>query len=98
MSTTLQPISVKAGAQFFDTEEPAENRAIVGEAVGVFFLAEYAGIDPETGEELIYDLDGNIVVLNATNSVSERKVMGKPYPDLYGGIKNTFEYKNFGFV
>ncbi len=73
-----------------------ENRAIVGQPVGVFFLAEFAGVDTETGEELIYDLDGNIIVLNATNSVSERKVMGKPYPDFYGGINNSFEYKNFG--
>ena len=73
-----------------------ENRAIVGQPVGVFFLAEFAGIDIETGEELIYDLEGNIIVLNATNSVSERKVMGKPYPDFYGGINNSFEYKNLG--
>ena len=73
-----------------------ENRAIVGQPVGVFFLAEFAGIDPTTGDELIYDLQGNKVVLNATNSISERKVMGKPYPDFYGGINNTFEYKNFG--
>jgi len=73
-----------------------ENRAIVGQPVGVFFLAEFAGIDTETGDELIYDLEGEKVVLNATNSVSERKVMGKPYPDFYGGINNSFEYKNFG--
>ena len=73
-----------------------ENRAIVGQPVGVFFIAEYAGIDVENGDELIYDLDGNIVVLDATNSISERKIMGKPYPDFYGGIKNTFEYKNLG--
>ena len=73
-----------------------ENRAIVGQPVGVFFLAEFAGIDPVTGEELIFDLEGNKVVLNATNSVSERKVMGKPYPDFYGGINNSFEYKKIG--
>ncbi|GIS08416.1 MAG: SusC/RagA family TonB-linked outer membrane protein [Flavobacteriales bacterium] len=73
-----------------------ENRAIVGQPVGVFFLAEFAGIDPETGEELIFDLEGNKVVLNATNSVSERKVMGKPYPDFYGGINNSFEYNRVG--
>ncbi len=72
-----------------------ENRAIVGEPVGVFFIAEFAGID-ENGNEMIYDLDGNIVLLDAVNSVSERKVMGKPYPDFYGGIKNSFEYKNIG--
>ena len=67
--------------------------AIVGEPVGVFYLTEFAGIDPNTGKELIYDLDGNIVELNATNSVSERKSMGKPYPDFYGGFNNSFTYK-----
>ncbi|MEC8610755.1 MAG: SusC/RagA family TonB-linked outer membrane protein [Bacteroidota bacterium] len=73
-----------------------ENRAIVGQPVGVFFLAEFAGIDEETGQEMIYDLKGNRVELTAANSVSERKVMGKPYPDFYGGLNNHFEYKNFG--
>ena len=73
-----------------------ENRAIVGQPVGVFFLAEYAGIDEETGQEMIYDLEGKRVELTAANSVSERKVMGKPYPDFYGGLNNQFEYKNFG--
>ena len=73
-----------------------ENRAIVGQPVGVFFLAEYAGINEESGQEMIYDLQGNRVELTAANSVSERKVMGKPYPDFYGGLNNHFEYKNFG--
>ena len=51
-----------------------ENRGIVGEPVGVFYLAEFAGIDPNTGKELIYDLDGNIVELNGQiQSVRERK-------------------------
>ncbi len=72
-----------------------ENRAIVGEPVGVFFIAEFAGLD-ENGNEMIYDLDGNLVLLDAANSVSERKVMGKPYADFFGGIKNSFEYKNLG--
>jgi len=73
-----------------------ENRAIVGQPVGVFFLAEYAGINEESGQEMIYDLQGNRVELTAANSVSERKVMGKPYPDFYGGLNNHLEYKSFG--
>ena len=28
--------------------------------------------------------------------MSERKVMGKPYPDFYGGINNSFEYNRVG--
>ncbi len=73
-----------------------ENRAIVGQPVGVFFIAESAGIDPETGQEMIYDLEGNIVPLDASNSVTERKPMGQPYPTFFGGIKNEFEFKNLG--
>jgi TonB-linked SusC/RagA family outer membrane protein len=72
-----------------------ENRAIVGYPVGIFMLAEYAGIDPESGEILIYDLQGNKVVLTAANSVSERKPMGQPYPKFFGGMNNSFSYKNF---
>ena len=73
-----------------------ENRSIVGEPVGVFYMAEFAGIDPGTGEEMIYDLEGNIVPITEANSVSERKALGKPYPDFFGGLKNSFEYKGLG--
>jgi len=56
-------------------------------------LAEYAGVDPATGEEMIYDLEGNKVIATPTNTVSERKAIGQPYPKFFGGFGNTLEYK-----
>lgn len=73
-----------------------ENRAIEGQPVGAFYMAEYAGIDPETGLEMIYDLEGNTVVANSTNTVSERQVVGTPYPLFFGGLKNSWEWKGLG--
>lgn len=72
------------------------NAAVVGYPVGVWLLAQYAGIDPQTGQVLIYDSTGkNKVVANATNTVEYEKPVGRPYPILQGGLTNTFKFYNF---
>lgn len=72
--------------------------AFVGQQVGVFYLAEYAGVDPATGEELIYDLNGTkVAALSATQINAARKpIVDKPSaPKFFGGLNNTFAYKSF---
>lgn len=78
------------------------NRAIEGEPLGVFFLREYAGVDPETGDALFYvnekDEDGNIVDPEATTADFEeanRVVAGSPHPAFQGGLGNEFSFRNF---
>ena len=73
------------------------NRAVEGEAIGVFFGPEYAGVDPDNGDAL-YSLntenaDGSLS-RETTNDVSEaqRVVIGDPNPDFIGGITNNFSY------
>jgi TonB-linked SusC/RagA family outer membrane protein len=67
-------------------------RAVEGQPIGVFFMQEFAGVDPETGDALYYDKDGK-----TTNDYSkaERRVVGKSNPDFTGGFTNTFSYKGF---
>ncbi|RZK47409.1 MAG: TonB-dependent receptor [Pedobacter sp.] len=67
-------------------------RAVEGEPIGVFFLQEFAGVDPETGDALYYDKDGKTT---ATYSQAERRVVGKSNPDFTGGFGNNFSYKGF---
>ncbi len=67
-------------------------RAVEGEPIGVFFLQEFAGVDPETGDALYYDKDGKTT---ANYSLAERRVVGKANPDFTGGFGNNFSYKGF---
>ena len=71
------------------------NEAVVGQPVGVWLLAKYAGVDPETGKTLIYDLSGNKVVATAGNTVADAVPVGRPYPYFQGGINNEFKIAGF---
>jgi TonB-linked SusC/RagA family outer membrane protein len=72
---------------------PNRNRAIVGYPVGVYWLAQYAGVDPATGNPLIYDFSGHKILATPTSVETYAKPMGRPYPIFQGGFTNTFSYK-----
>ena len=74
---------------------PNRNRAIVGYPVGVYWLAQYAGVDPATGSPLIYDFSGHKIAATQTSVETYAKPMGRPSPLFSGGITNTFSYKGF---
>ena len=72
----------------------------VGQPIGVFYGAEYAGVDPANGDALWYvnakDASGNITNPTATtNDFNDANfvVLGNPTPKLIGAITNTFAYK-----
>lgn len=66
------------------------SRAIEGEPIGVFFTVKYAGVNPDNGDALYYDLEGNTT---STYSDEFRQIVGDPNPDFTGGLTNTFSYK-----
>ena len=69
-----------------------------GHATGVYYLAEYAGVDPATGQELIYDLHRNKVPAVSAAQIDEARIphYNKPsVPKLFGGINNSFTCKGF---
>lgn len=74
----------------------------VGEPLGVFYGAEYAGVDPANGDAIWYvnqkDDNGNIVNPGATTNdfaAANFVVLGHPTPDLMAGLTNTIGYKGF---
>ncbi|QHJ06857.1 SusC/RagA family TonB-linked outer membrane protein [Hymenobacter busanensis] len=75
---------------------PGDARIIKGYPVGTNFLAEYAGVDPETGDPLIRALDGSLIRLRydtpASAQQNNRKPVGRPFPKLQGGLDNTFTF------
>ncbi len=81
-----------------------------GNQLNTWYLAEFAGIDPEKGVEMIYEIDydhyletGETVktgrkIPATLSNVSKHKVIleGKTdIPKYYGGLTNTFSYKGF---
>ena len=71
-------------------------KLIVGSSVYDFFIREWAGVDPENGTPLWYKDDGSGD--RTTTSVfadADQYFQGSSLPDFYGGISNTFTYKNF---
>lgn len=71
----------------------------VGHPLGVFFGAEYAGVDPNNGDALWYINDPENPGRQTTNDYNEANfvVLGNPMPEWIGGITNTFSYKGFDF-
>ena len=69
-----------------------------GESAGQFFLYDWAGVNPLTGNPQWNLPDGTVTEIppgKSSNSVQYRKPMGDAMPDFFGGITNTFTYKNW---
>ena len=78
------------------------NIVMVGQPIGVFYGAEYAGVDPANGDALWFvntkDAGGNITDhKTTTNNFNEANfvALGSPTPNLIGAITNTLGYKGF---
>jgi len=72
----------------------------VGQPIGVFYGAEYAGVDPANGDALWYvntqDADGNVTDhTSTTNDFTDANfiVLGQPTPNILGAITNTLGFK-----
>jgi TonB-dependent starch-binding outer membrane protein SusC len=62
----------------------------VGYPVGTFWGVKYEGVDPETGDALFDDLDGNGVIDN-----DDAQIIGRAFPKVFGGVSTDFKYKRF---
>jgi TonB-linked SusC/RagA family outer membrane protein len=83
-------MSLSSGeTQFID---PDNNRIIrkVGQSMYMFYLFDYAGVNPVNGEALWYDADGKI-----TNKYANaRQVLaGSPEPKFTGGFNSSLSWK-----
>ena len=74
-----------------------DTRVIKGYPIGISFIAKSAGVNPATGNEMVYSLvDGKpFDALKQSDITSNRQPLGKPFPDFIGGLNNTLSYKNF---
>jgi TonB-linked SusC/RagA family outer membrane protein len=70
------------------------NYAEEGHPMGAWQLVKWAGVDPETGQDMFINQETGQKTFEY-NFARDAVVVGNPYPYLYGGINNTFEYMNF---
>lgn len=64
-----------------------------GESYYSWYLREWAGVDPETGEQQWYytDKDGNRAITKSYDK-AERKIVGKALPKVNGGFSTVISY------
>jgi TonB-linked SusC/RagA family outer membrane protein len=62
----------------------------IGQPIGSFWGIQYLGVDPETGDPLYEDLDGNGVI-----DGDDSQIIGNALPEGFGGLTNSFNWKNF---
>jgi TonB-linked SusC/RagA family outer membrane protein len=71
----------------------------VGYPAAQFYLHDWAGVDPLTGNPLWKYKDGSISQVapasNNTTSNANKFIMGVATPDFYGGLNNSLLYKGF---
>ncbi|MBI3138355.1 MAG: TonB-dependent receptor [Sphingobacteriales bacterium] len=73
-----------------------DTRVVKGYPIGISYLAKSAGVNPLTGNEMIYALDGTVFdALKQSDITSNRQPLGKPFPDFIAGLNNTLTWKNF---
>lgn len=67
-----------------------------GQALGTFFAVRYAGVNPDNGDALFYNIDGDVVTA-AEVSNEDAVIAGKAIPDYFGGINHSVTWGNFDF-
>lgn len=55
-----------------------------------FWLYKQLYVDPQTGDAVFEDVNNDDVI-----NVADRQILGDTWPDLFGGLTNTFRYKCF---
>lgn len=66
------------------------NSVRVGEPLGAFFTLKFLGVDPQTGDAMYQDTNGD-----GSINADDRVVVGSPQPTSWGGVINTFTFGPF---
>ncbi len=70
------------------------NTLVVGKPIDVFYTYNFAGVNPADGRPMWYNKDGYIVY---KQNSEDRVYLNGIYPTFYGGVVNSFSWKNFDF-
>jgi TonB-dependent starch-binding outer membrane protein SusC len=76
-------------------ELPGDPSMRVGEAIGTWYVAPYAGVNPANGRPMWLDINDNITYQPLA---ADRRVVGDLQPNAFGGLNNTISYKGLELV
>ncbi len=68
------------------------NRYEEGLPMGAFYTVLFTGVDPDNGNALFFDKDGDG---ETGEDPDDRMMVGSPHPDYWGGLTNTVSFKGF---
>jgi TonB-linked SusC/RagA family outer membrane protein len=68
-------------------------RYVIGEPLSIQMGFDFLGINPQTGVPEFKDINGDKAITDPADLI----VIGNTMPEFYGGIQNSFTYKNFSF-
>ena len=86
------------------------HRAVTGKSLGTYYMPYYAGIDPDKGVEMIWEIDRALYDSTGVTKKTGRKIGATQQnisehrylfdnrtglPTYFGGLNNNFTYKNF---
>ncbi|MEL6560656.1 MAG: TonB-dependent receptor [Bacteroidota bacterium] len=60
------------------------------ESLSQLYLIKFLGVDPTTGDAIFEDLNSDGLI-----NLDDRQAVGSGLPDYFGGINNSFRYKDF---
>jgi TonB-linked SusC/RagA family outer membrane protein len=66
---------------------------VIGQSLNIRRYYRYAGVNPQTGLYQVYKADGSLT--STPDGTADRTVFINPDPKFYGGVQNTFNYRNF---
>lgn len=66
-----------------------------GVSINTFFLREWAGVHPGTGDPLWYDSDKHLASSNVYPGANARILAGQALPKYFGSFTNALSYKGF---
>ena len=66
-----------------------------GVSINTFFLREWAGVHPGTGDPLWYDSDKHLASSNVYPGANARILAGQALPKYFGSFTNALNYKGF---
>ena len=92
-STSFNITSVRNEIMSLVNDEPilsSFDAQIVGESINSFYGMDFLGVDPQTGDVQYRDVDGD----GEINRELDRTIIGNPLPRWFGGLTNSFSYKN----
>nr|WP_199001395.1 SusC/RagA family TonB-linked outer membrane protein [Flavobacterium sp. ASV13] len=70
-----------------------KNRYVIGQPLNILKVYHSTGVDPMTGVYQFEDVNGDGIL----NAADDKQTIKNLNPKFYGGLQNTFQYRNFEF-